>query len=157
MYDVHYLEPPLPLIQSVFMVAGMSVKSGEPQGGNTSSANRKIPTQTKTKVRSTQRVIVLRPLYPVQAPVEALQMARILDDSRYPADLSDKIRSVLAIVPHRSEEEICIALHDTDFDPEKAISVLLDNDNHSSTGVSGCVCVEHLGEWVCVCVCGAQG
>ncbi|XP_064399898.1 protein lingerer-like isoform X2 [Halichondria panicea] len=99
------------------MVAGMSVKSGEPQGGNTSSANRKIPTQTKTK-----------------APVEALQMARILDDSRYPADLSDKIRSVLAIVPHRSEEEICIALHDTDFDPEKAISVLLDNDNHSSTG-----------------------
>ncbi len=74
-------------------------------------------------------------------------MARMLDDTLCPADVSETIRSVLVIVPHRSEEEIWTALHDSDFDPEKAISVLLDNDNHSSTGVSVCVCV----------LCGARG
>ncbi len=96
-------------------------------------------------------------------------MARMLDDTLCPADVSETIQSVLVIVPHRSEEEIWTALHDSDFDPEKAISVLLDNDNHSSTGVSVCVCcVEHGGEWVCVCcvehrgewvcvLCGAPG
>ncbi len=62
-------------------------------------------------------------------------MARILEDGRYPSDLSDKIRAVLTIVPHRTEEEICIALHDADFDPENAITTLLDTDSHSA-GVS---------------------
>ena len=63
-------------------------------------------------------------------------MARILEDSRSPLDISDKIRQVQAVVPNRSEEEISIALHDTDFDPEKAISALLDSDTQN-TGVSG--------------------
>lgn len=69
---------------------------------------------------------------PTQPPIEAMQMARMLEDSRYPADISDKLKQVQAIVPHRSEEEICIALHDSDFDPEKAISTLLDNETQSS-------------------------
>lgn len=35
---------------------------------------------------------------------------------------------VVAVVPGRSEWEVCIALHDHDFDPEKAITALLDSD-----------------------------
>ncbi len=60
-------------------------------------------------------------------------MARMLDDSRYPSDLNDQIKAVQAVVPNRSEEEISIALHDTDYQPELAISALLDSQ---STGVS---------------------
>ena len=58
-------------------------------------------------------------------------MAKMLGD-KYPPDLTDKIHQVLSVVPSRSEEEVCIALHDHDFDPEKAITALLDSEG--STG-----------------------
>ena len=54
-------------------------------------------------------------------------MARMLGD-KYPSDLGEKLAQVRAVVPGRSEEEVCIALHDHDFDPEKAITALLDSD-----------------------------
>lgn len=59
-------------------------------------------------------------------------MARMLEETRYPPDLNKKIEQVLVIVPSKSEEEICIALHDNDYDPEEAISALLDSDIPSS-------------------------
>ena len=32
-------------------------------------------------------------------------------------------------MPDKSEDEICIVLHDNNFDPEATISALLDNDS----------------------------
>lgn len=40
-----------------------------------------------------------------------------------------KIQQVVAIVPDKSEDEIYIVLHDNNYDPEAAISALLDNDS----------------------------
>ena len=60
-------------------------------------------------------------------------MARMLDET-FPSDLHDKIQQVRAIVPNCSEEEVCIALHDHDYDPEKAISALLDSEAQVGTG-----------------------
>lgn len=73
-----------------------------------------------------------------QPPVEALQMARMLADSsgRQPSDLEKRIQEVLSVVPGRSSEEANIALHDNDYDLEKAISALLDSDTGTGT-VSG--------------------
>lgn len=76
----------------------------------------------------------------IQPPVEALQMALILDDSCKTLSLSDlekRIQEVLSVVPGRSTEEANVALHDNDFDMEKAISALLDSDSGMGT-VSGC-------------------
>ena len=66
-------------------------------------------------------------------------MARILADSsgRQPSDLEKRIQEVLSVVPGRSSEEANIALHDNDYDLEKAISALLDSDTGAGT-VSGC-------------------
>lgn len=66
-------------------------------------------------------------------------MARILDETTKTLSMSDlekKIQEVLMVVPGRSNEEANIALHDNDFDVEKAISALLDNDLGTGT-VSG--------------------
>ena len=54
-------------------------------------------------------------------------MARMLGDVD-PPDLAEKIQQVKAVVPSRSEEEVSIALHDNDFNIEKAITALLDSD-----------------------------
>ncbi len=69
-------------------------------------------------------------------------MARVLEDGRDSTDLSEKIKDVLVIVPHRSEEEICIALHDADYDKERAITTLLDTE--SSSGVKSITIYEVL-------------
>ena len=57
-------------------------------------------------------------------------MAKILGDSRNLSlpDLERKIQDVLLVVPGRSSEDASVALHDNDFDIEKAISALLDGD-----------------------------
>ena len=69
-------------------------------------------------------------------------MARILDDSGKTQDLECLIQEVLGIVPGRSSEDASIALHDNDFNVEKAISALLDGDGGLGTvrGVAGGVC-----------------
>ena len=64
-------------------------------------------------------------------------MARILDDGSPITDIEHRIHAVLSIVPGRSSEEVNIALHDNDFDVEKAISALLDSDVGTGT-VSRC-------------------
>ena len=82
-----------------------------------------------------------------QPPVEALQMARILDDPSKHLSTSDverRIQEVLSVVPGRSSEDANVALHDNDFDMEKAISALLDSDTGTST-VSGCGLVSGCG------------
>jgi len=80
-----------------------------------------------------------------QPPQEALQMARILDDSVRQVsvpELDRLIMEVLLVVSGRSSEEASIALHDNNFDVEKAITVLLDMENGGGT-VSGC----GFGKW----------
>lgn len=57
-----------------------------------------------------------------------MHLARILEGTSYPADMKDRIQQVAGVVPNKSEEEICVALHDHDYDPEKAITSLLDAD-----------------------------
>lgn len=42
--------------------------------------------------------------------------------------MKDRILQVSGVVPNKSEEEICVALHDHDYDPERAITSLLDAD-----------------------------
>ena len=67
-------------------------------------------------------------------------MARILDDSVRQVSVSELdqlIAEVLLVASGKSSEEASIALHDNNFDVEKAITVLLDMENGSST-VSGC-------------------
>ena len=59
-------------------------------------------------------------------------MARMLSDSS-PADFEERIQQVAAVVSDRSEDEISIALHDNDYDPEKAAAALLDEDNRDVT------------------------
>ena len=63
--------------------------------------------------------------------MEALQFARILDDTAKTPSMSDlekRIHEVLSIVPGRTSEEANVALHDNDFNVETAVSALLDND-----------------------------
>ena len=58
--------------------------------------------------------------------------------------MKDRIQQVVGVVPNKSEEEVCIALHDHDYDPERAITSLLDTDVKQVWVVSGvyvCVCV----------------
>ena len=67
-----------------------------------------------------------------QPPAEALQMARILEDSKQASELNGKVEAVLAIVPGCTEEQIHLALHDNGYDLDKAISALLDSDGQSN-------------------------
>lgn len=65
-----------------------------------------------------------------QASEEQLHIAsRIGESQAIPSDIQIKIQQVAAIVPGKSEDEICIMLHDNNFDPEATISALLDNDS----------------------------
>ena len=41
------------------------------------------------------------------------------------------------VVPNKSEEEICVALHDHDYDPERAITHLLDADANQVRALCG--------------------
>ena len=71
------------------------------------------------------------PFLCIQPPVEALQFARILDDTAKTPSMSDlekRIHEVLSIVPGRTSEEANVVLHDNDFNVETAVSALLDND-----------------------------
>lgn len=54
-------------------------------------------------------------------------MARILEDPNYKS-ADKKVKEIMAVIPGRSEEEIYIALHDHDFDTQKALTALLDSD-----------------------------
>ena len=74
-------------------------------------------------------------------------MARILEDSAQASEVNSKVASVLAIVPGCAEEQIHLALHDNNYDLEKAISALLDSD-----GVPNqvCVCMHVWRKSVCV-------
>ena len=97
-------------------MVGMSGKTSEPRRGASSQHKKPSPTAK------------------AQPSAEALHVAKILGD-KYPSDLSDKIAQVTSVVPSRSEEEVCIALHDHDFDPAKAISALLDSDSQDGSQV----------------------
>lgn len=97
-------------------MVGMSGKTSEPRRGASSQHKKPSPTAK------------------AQPSAEALHVAKILGD-KYPSDLSDKIAQVTSIVLGRSEEEVCIALHDHDFDPAKAISALLDSDSQDGSQV----------------------
>lgn len=69
-------------------------------------------------------------MYVWQASEEQLHIAsRIGESQAIPSDIKIKIQQVSAIVPDKSEDEICIVLHDNNFDPEATISALLDNDS----------------------------
>lgn len=106
-------------------MVGMSGKASEPWRGQASQ-------QKKTAAGSVGPVGSNK----TQPPAEALHVANILGD-KYPADLGEKIAQVTAMLG-RSEEEVCIALHDHDFDTTKAITALLDSDTQTSSQV--CVC-----------------
>ncbi|XP_065909406.1 protein lingerer-like isoform X2 [Dysidea avara] len=68
-----------------------------------------------------------------QASEEQLHIAsRIGESHTIPADIKDKIQQVASIVLDKTEDEICITLHDNNFDPEATISALLDSDNFKS-------------------------
>lgn len=99
-------------------MVGMSGKSSEPRRGQSAQAKKQLVPTPPSKP---------------QPSAEALQMARMLGD-KYPSDLGEKLAQVRAVVPGRSEEEVCIALHDHDFDPEKAITALLDSDGGGVQG-----------------------
>eukprot|EP00731_Ephydatia_muelleri_P000848 Em0001g848a len=95
-------------------MVGMSGKSSEPRG---SSGNAR-------RQQSSQSGPSSKP----KPTAEALHLARILEGTSYPADMKDRIQQVAGVVPNKSEEEICVALHDHDYDPERAITHLLDAD-----------------------------
>ena len=99
-------------------MVGMSGKSSEPRRGQSTQSKKTAPGSGGGSNRA-------------QPPPEALHVANILGDGVYPDDLSHKVGQVMTMLPSCQEEEVCIALHDHDFDPEKAISALLDSDPHS--------------------------
>ena len=74
-----------------------------------------------------------------QASEEQLHIAsRIGESHTIPADIKDKIQQVASIVLDKTEDEICITLHDNNFDPEATISALLDSDNFKVSFGSVC-------------------
>ena len=93
-------------------MVGMSGKGSEPRRGHSTQTKKTAPGSTSKAA---------------QPPPEALHVANILGD-RYPADLSEKVKQVMLMLPSCREEEICTALHDHDFDTDKAVSALLDSD-----------------------------
>lgn len=115
-------------------MVGMSGKVSEPRRGQ-ASQQKKTAAGTGGPVRSNK----------TQPPAEALHVAHILGD-KYPSDVKQKIDEVIERLPSRSEEEVCIALHDNDFDTAKAITALLDGDTETSTQVWSHVCLLGEGE-----------
>ena len=103
-------------------MVGMSGKASEPRRGHA----------TQQKKSSAGHA----GLGKTQPPPEALHVANILGDGVYPADLPDKMAQVMAMLPSCAEEEVCIALHDHDFDTERAITALLDRDLLSGSQVN---------------------
>ena len=75
------------------------------------------------------------PSPPLQPPAEAVNLARMLSQSQ-PVDLEQRIEQVASVVRGRTEDEISIALHDNDYDPDRAVAALLDEDGGNVT-VSG--------------------
>ena len=102
-------------------MVGMSGKASEPRRGQSSQQKKAAAGSLGSGGGSNK----------THPPPEALHVANILGDSIYPEDLPHKMAQVMAMLPSCKEEEVCIALHDHDFDPEKAISALLDSDPHS--------------------------
>ena len=96
----------------------MSGKASEPRRGQSSQQKKAAAGSVGTGGGSNK----------TQPPPEALHVANILGDSIYPDDLPHRMAQVMAMLPSCQEEEVCVALHDHDFDPEKAISALLDSD-----------------------------
>lgn len=72
----------------------------------------------------------------LQPPAEAVHLARILSQS-LPPDLEQRIEQVASVVRGRTGDEISIALHDNDYDPDQAVAALLDGESGNVT-VSGC-------------------
>lgn len=106
-------------------MVGMSGKVSEPRRGQ-ASQQKKTAAGSGGPVRSNK----------AQPPPEALHVANILGDKyMYPSDVKQKIDEVIERLPGRSEEEVCIALHDHDFDTAKAITALLDGDTETSSQV----------------------
>ena len=54
-----------------------------------------------------------------------------------PPDLEKRIEQVASVVHGRTGDEISVALHDNDYDPDRAVAALLDEDGGNVT-VSGC-------------------
>ena len=73
-------------------------------------------------------------------------MARILEDPSRTSELNSMVASVLTVVPGCTEEQVHLALHDNNYDLDKAISALLDSD-----GVSNQVCVYDKIVNICIC------
>jgi hypothetical protein len=57
----------------------------------------------------------------------------MLSDST-PADIEDRIQQVSAVVRDRTHDEISVALHDNDYDPQRAAASLLDEDQEKAAG-----------------------
>ena len=117
------------LNRAEYMV-GMSGKASEPRRGHSTQ----------------QKKAAVGPVGPggsnkTQPPPEALHVANILGDGIYPADLAERMKQVLNTLPTSTEEEVCIALHDHDFDPTRAITALLDSDAQTSSQVEWLQCV----------------
>ena len=53
-----------------------------------------------------------------------------------PQDLEQRIEQVAGVVRGRTDDEISVALHDNDYNPDRAVAALLDEDS-GSTAVSG--------------------
>ena len=64
-----------------------------------------------------------------------MHLARILSQS-LPPDLEQRIEQVASVVRGRTGDEISIALHDNDYDPDQAVAALLDGESGNVT-VSG--------------------
>lgn len=78
-----------------------------------------------------------------------------------PPDLEKRIEQVASVVHGRTGDEISVALHDNDYDPDRAVAALLDEDSGNVT-VSGCgVCggaatsntLYRLALFVLFCIC----
>ena len=62
----------------------------------------------------------------------------MLSDST-PADIEERIVQVSAVCRDKTQDEISVALHDNDFDPERAAAVLLDESTEKITVGGACV------------------
>lgn len=75
----------------------------------------------------------------LQPPAEAVHLARMLTQST-PHDLEQRMEQVASVVRGRTEDEISVALHDNDYNPDRAVAALLDEDggNAAVSGRSRC-------------------
>ena len=125
-------------LNRVEYMVGMSGKASEPRRGHSSQQKKAAAGQGGGSNK-------------VQPPPEALHVATILGDGVYPADLSEKMAQVMNMLPSCQEEDVCIALHDHDFDTARAISALLDRDLLSGTQVSYCISLTYSYNYSSVC------